>query len=179
MKALQYMLIFLMLTSCKGGLLENKSYNSIRTEFELKNHLVLYEDGFNYEITGDTSEKRIITSCHFVSKKPYRKDEQGNWYYRWTLCEEKFTSVKHAVNHFNEKARRLITRDADEMIANKGDNTRTIICENVLYSVSASCREGWRVDEWFEKLTMDILGVKTVEQNTILETDCGGGYKIK
>lgn len=68
MKALQYILIFLMLTSCKGGLLENKSYNSIRTEFELKNHLVLYEDGFNYEITGDTSEKRIITSCHFVSK---------------------------------------------------------------------------------------------------------------
>lgn len=178
MRKLQYVFLFIAITSCKSGLLENKYHNSISTEFELKNYLALYNDDFNYEISGDTSDYRTITSYHFVSRKPYRTDEQGNWYYRWTLCEEKFTSVKLAVNYYNDKAKRLITRDADEMIANKGDNNRTIICGNILYSVSAGCREGRHVQDWFDTLTREILGGKTAEENTIIETDCGGGYEI-
>ena len=60
-----------------------------------------------------------------------------------------------------------------------GNNSRIIIQGDTIYQISGTCLEGWHVDEWFKKLCNLLLKEKQAEKNTIIDTDCGGGFKLK
>jgi hypothetical protein len=181
MKRIRLILIcFLFIPACTNGILKNKSYNAQKEDFNIERDFLVSLIDFNYEIRVDsTNSMKKITNFNFTAKKPYRTDGQGNWFYRWTLSIEKFNSADDAVTRFNK-----MEKDFSETVRNgsmslKGYNSRTLISENYIYKIIAGCKEGRHVQTWFDQLILALLKEKQPELNTVLETDCGGGFKTR
>lgn len=181
MKKIRFIFICsLFITACTEDILENRSYNAQKENFKVENdYLVSFVD-FNFEIREDTSNSmKKITNFNFTSKKPYRTDGQGNWYYRWTLSIEKFNSADDAVTRFNKMDKDFSETIKSGNMSLNGYNSRTLISENYIYKIVAGCKEGRHVQTWFDQLILALLKEKQPEPNTVLETDCGGGFKVR
>jgi len=181
MKTIRFIFIcFLFITACTNGILKNKSYNAQKDNFNIERDFLVSFIDFIYEIREDTSNSmKKVTNFNFTSKNPFRTDGQGNWYYRWTLSIEKFNSVGDAVKRFNETGKGFSESSKHGSMSLKGYNSRTLISENYIYKIVAGCKEGRHVQTWFDQLTLALLKEKQAELNTVLETDCGGEYKVR
>ena len=178
-KFIYVIFLICIISACSGGLLENRKYNILQESFDIDGDFVAAFDDFNYDEIKDTSDNKNVLHYNFKSKKPFRTDEEGNWYYRWSLTVETFNSDDEAVDSYNKLVKEFREYGVDDDMTLKGYNSRTIICENYIYTISAGCKEGRYVQTWFDKLLLVILKSNPPEKNTVLETGCGGGYVIK
>jgi hypothetical protein len=177
-------LLVILISGCSGDLLKHKKYNITDRKVDIDKFLL--ENFSLYELTKTENDASVnslkdekglesLISYSLKSKEPVRKDNTGNYYYRWSISVEKFTSYKESVSYFNKKYKELSKLNP---IDDKGLNSRTIICDNSIYTLTASCLEGWHVNEWFDLLVREILSDRKPERNTVISCDCGGSIAV-
>jgi hypothetical protein len=183
-KLILTLLLFALLSGCNSGLLKQEKYNIPKSKVDIDKFLL--ENFSQYELTKTENDVYVSSlksengltgyiSYSLKSKEPVRKDETGNYYYRWSITVETFVSYKKAVSAFNQK---YIELGKLNPIDDKGLNNRTIICDDKIYTLTASCLEGWHVKDWFDLLIKELLGDDKPDKNTIISCDCGGNISV-
>lgn len=174
----------MLLLSCNNGLLKHDRYNIPLNKVDIDKFLL---DKFKtYELTKTENDNYVnllkgetgltgFVNYSLKSKEPVRKDETGNYYYRWTISTETFNTYDEAVDAFNKKYKEYSEVNSVE---GKGLNSRIIICDNTIYTLSAGCLEGWHVKEWFAILLKELIGNAKPQKNTVISCDCGGNISI-
>lgn len=178
--------LLLIVICCKNSPLSNKKYNVFKEKINIESDFINTFSGFDINKTADDSITeqdpkyaqglRRMIGYSFKSSKPVRKDQSGNYYYRWSLSVKIFDSYQSAVGDFNRQYDMLGNSDP---VDRKGANQRMIIRDNAIFKISAGCLEGRHVGEWFEKLLTAIIGSNDPEENTILISSCGGNITLE
>jgi hypothetical protein len=173
-----------LIISCSDEVLKIRCYNDLDKTFNIEKDFIEKLDGFYVTKTEEQDEKNEkylikITTYQFKSKKPYRIDEKGNWFYNWSLIIEIYNSYQSAVHSFNNNVKKMNELYEIDPILLKGINNRTIIIDDTLYILKATCQEGRHVEEWFKKMLSVIFKNKYPEKHTIIRNNCGGSFGIQ
>ena len=167
-------ILLLFVIGCK----DNTSYNLQNKKFDIAaDYLAILKD-FEYAIQKDSSTIQHTIWYNLKSKKPYRVNEQGKWFYRWSIRVQKYVSPAIANQQFQLEKEELEQYNMDRAMLLKGNNGRILLTENYIYTLSASCKEGRHVEEWFTLLQHKLLVQQQARAHTVLDIDCGGGWSL-
>ncbi|HEY6159604.1 MAG TPA: hypothetical protein VI112_00235 [Bacteroidia bacterium] len=187
MKRIFFFICPLIFSCGSGGVLENGLHNvrsgsmevekKVEEDF-IKTFSVQYTIVKN-DLSGDSKGNNELvkeTGWSLKSKQPVRKDEEGNYYYRWYVNVEEYASDEGAVKAYNKTFEELSKANKYETL---GRNCRYFIYGKYILSVSAACLEGRHVGEWFAQLQSCLLRDQKPEKNTAIICTCGGAIKLE